>query len=652
VDPSVTLDPELQKLLAEALPGGSAFWLERLLVWLRKAPVRPLGPQSPRTGRLILLLDRIAEHPQRDVLVERLQTAWSHPTVIRLLAETGLPSQLSLSKEVLHRLANRVLPRYRTPDNLPDLLFRLELTDEDAQWIGSLDGTTVERAAALVAAPRALLLRAAQLVAARISSVGTSPSILGLRPPHELVDSSFMDLPPMVDRLRTSLAAGTELPEWQADVARCRRVLDEISALIDRRGASTESLYRHELLGAELTRFAVLLNLALDTGALPAREVGMEVVRALVTQHSIRAVGRAEAKRLALKITEYTGNTGEHYVVRSRKEWWANLRAGAYGGCVTAFTALAKFGISALPVAPVVLGLALATNYTLSFWILQVFHFSLSSKQPAMTASALATSLADKDDMPHNVELIAAISRSQAAVTLSNVVATVGLALLLDFLVHLATGRWFLPTPEAAHALRSLNPIATLTMVYAAVTGLFLWLSSLAAGAASNWSAYRRLPEATREDARIKRLFGKAFAQKLGDFVEHHLGGMIGYAALGFLLGFVPVLLSRFFGIALEVRHVTLHAAAAAYGILPLRDAGELLLSDLAWAGIGILVIGFFNFSVSAWLALLTAARARDLTREDRGVLWKALRQAFVERPSRFFWVPAKARRPFAMPAT
>ena len=157
-----------------------------------------------------------------------------------------------------------------------------------------------------------------------------------------------MDLPPMVDRLRTSLAAGTELPEWQADVARCRRVLDEISALIDRRGASTESLYRHELLGAELTRLAVLLNLALDTGALPAREVGMEVVRALVTQHSIRAVGRAEAKRLALKITEYTGSTGEHYVVRSRKEWWANLRAGAYGGCVTAFTALAKFGISAL----------------------------------------------------------------------------------------------------------------------------------------------------------------------------------------------------------------------------------------------------------------------------------------------------------------
>jgi site-specific recombinase len=651
VDPSVTLTPELQRLLAEALPGGSAFWHERLLTWLRDAPVRPLGPTSPRTARLVLLLDSIAEHPQRDVLVERLHAAWSQPTIIRLLADTGLPTQLSISKELMHRIANRILPRYRTPDNLPDLLFRLELTEEDAQWLGSLDGETLERAAALVATPKALLLRAAQLMAVRIASVGTSRSILDLRSSDELMDSAFMDLPPMVRQIRWAQAHGGEIPNWQSEVARCRRVLDEISALIDKRGASTESLYHHELLGAQLTRLAVLLNLGLDTGALPAREVGKGVVSALATEHGLRAVGRAEAKRLALKITEYTGSTGEHYVVRSRKEWWANLRAGAYGGCVTAFTALVKFGLSALPLAPVVLGLGLAFNYTVSFWILQIFHFALSSKQPAMTASALATSLADKGDMEHNVELIASISRSQAAVTISNVAATAMLALVLDYLVHLATGRWFLSTPEAEHALRGVNPVGTLTIVYAAVTGFFLWLSSLAAGAASNWSAYRRLPEATREDARIKRIFGKSFAHKLGDFVEHNLGGMIGYAALGFLLGFMPVLLSRFFGIALEVRHVTLHAAAAAYGILPMRDVGELMAKDLVWGVVGIAVIGFFNFTVSAWLALLTASQARDLTHEDRKDLWKALRRAFASQPSRFFWIPAKERRPFEMPA-
>ena len=83
-------------------------------MWLREAPARPLGPQSPRTARLDAAARQHRGHPQRDVLVERLHTAWSHPSIIRLLAETGLPSQLSMSKEIMHRVANRVLPRYRT----------------------------------------------------------------------------------------------------------------------------------------------------------------------------------------------------------------------------------------------------------------------------------------------------------------------------------------------------------------------------------------------------------------------------------------------------------------------------------------------------------------------------------------------------------
>lgn len=564
--------------------------------------------------------------------------------MVRLLAETGLPSQQSLSKEMLHRVTNRILPRYRSPDNLPDLLLRLNLTEEDARWIEGLDGVTIERCAALIGTPRAMLLRAAQFIAARMASIGTSRAILDLRPVDDLLDSAFLDLPPTVNGVRSAILEGTDVPDWQPVITRCRKVLDEISRLIDRRGASTESLYRHELLGAELTRLAVIIHVALDTGAMPAREAGRRVVMALATDHSLRAVGHAEAKRLALKITEYTGSTGEHYTVRSRKEWWETLRAGAWGGCVTAFTALVKFGLSALPLAPVFLGLGLAFNYTVSFWILQIFHFSLSSKQPAMTASAMATSLANKGDMEQNVELLAAISRSQMAVTLSNVGATVTLALLLDAFVHAATGRWFLSTEAAEHTLHSVNPVHTLTIVFAAVTGMFLWMSSLAAGAASNWSAYRRLPEATREDPRIKRVFGKRFAVWAGDFVEHNLGGMVGYLALGFLLGFVPVLLDRFFGIALEVRHVTLHAAAAAYGILPLRDAALLTPGDLGWALTGITVIGFFNFTVSAWLALLTAARARDLTYEDRAQLWKALRRAFFAKPSRFLWAPAGKR--------
>ncbi len=416
----------------------------------------------------------------------------------------------------MHRLANRVLPRVRSTENLRDLVFRLKPTELDARWIASLDGMTIERCAALMATPRSLLLRAAHLIALRLGAIGTSPEILQLRPTDDLLTSPFAELATVVTSIELARARGTEAPDWQPALARCRVALDQVSAVIDDRGAPSTTLFRHELLGTLLTRLAVLLHVALDTGAVPARELGVLMTNAVVEDESLEAIGRAQTKRLALKITEYTGVTGEHYVARNRREYWGQLRAGAYGGCVTAFTALLKFGLSALPLAPVVLAMGLAANYTISFWILQIFHFALSSKQPAMTASALATSLADKSNMEHNIELIAAISRSQAAVTVSNVGATVALSLLLDFLFHQLTGRYFLSTETAEHALRGINPVLTLTALYAAITGVFLWLSSLAAGAAANWIAYRQLAEATREDSPSKAGVREGFREATG----------------------------------------------------------------------------------------------------------------------------------------
>ena len=36
-------------------------------------------------------------------------------------------------------------------------------------------------------------------------------------------------------------------------------------------------------------------------------------------------------KRLARKVVEHTGDTGEHYIARTRPEWWA-IGAAALGG--------------------------------------------------------------------------------------------------------------------------------------------------------------------------------------------------------------------------------------------------------------------------------------------------------------------------------
>lgn len=123
--------------------------------------------------------------------------------------------------------------------------------------------------------------------------------------------------------------------------------------------------------------------------------------------------------------------------------------------------------------------------------------------------------------------------------------------------------------------------------------------------------------------------------------MAEHLSGVVGYLVLGLLLGFVPVLLDKFVGIPIEVRHVTLQAASLALAAGSLYGTAAFHWGDVAWGGAGILAIAACNLGVSFALALRTAMRARDLGRPERARLWAAIRTAFAAHPRRFLWRPA-----------
>ena len=185
--------------------------------------------------------------------------------------------------------------------------------------------------------------------------------------------------------------------------------------------------------------------------------------------------------------------------------------------------------------------------------------------------------------------------------------------------------------------------VATLVFTFTVqvITGVFLWMSSLAAGFSANWSGYRGLPEALARHPRLIAVVGKAQAHRIGQFVEQHLSGIVGYIALGFLLGFIPVVF-KFAGLPIEVRHVTLQTASLtlAAASLYVDDPATFHWSAVAWGFAGILVIGALNFGISFALALRTAMRARDLGRPERARLWAAIRHAFRAEPRRFLWRP------------
>jgi site-specific recombinase len=625
----------LERLVAGALPGGSATWFQDLLGW-----VLAEGPASERTERLLALRAAIDAHPMRDVLVARIAERWNDPSMVRFLAEIGIPTQLSLSRELLHRASASVLPRLRDEQDIGETLADLDVTPALTSW---LDALPLEAAAAWgdVLPSRTVLIHAARLVAVRAAGAGLSPYLLHLAGNPPVQDSPFLDLAARLSQTVEAEVAGGEMPDWQEPLARARRHQDWLAGRLDQQGVSAESVFQLELLDALLARLGALMLLATRPGRSEVRHFTADLLRAVAAQRSIGDLVRTAQKRLARKIVEYTGAAGADYTVRTRAEWRAHRDGSLAAGFLTTFTSLGKYAISAVPLAPFVAGLSYWANYSASFCLMQVNHWQLASKQPAMTAAALAAALEDQSrGNEDEIALIAGITRSQVVVTLGNAVAAMSLALLLDSLVGLATGHRILPVAKAQHGLDAIHPFKSLTVVFAATTGVSLWLASLAAGWAANWSTFRRLPEAIRRDGRVQRLLGRRGAERAGDFTEHHFSGIVGYIVLGMLLGFLPVLLAKFFGIGLEVRHITLQAASVAFCWLPLFDAGLFGWRELGWSLAGIALTGLINFGVSFALALRTALRARDLRRGQRQSLWRDLWRAVLARPGLFLGRP------------
>jgi site-specific recombinase len=149
------------------------------------------------------------------------------------------------------------------------------------------------------------------------------------------------------------------------------------------------------------------------------------------------------------------------------------------------------------------------------------------------------------------------------------------------------------------------------TPLYAAFTGVLLWLSSLTAGWADNWFALHRLHDALAYQRRLKWVFGEGRAQRIADFARHHVAGVVANVSLGTMLGMVPTLMA-FVGIPLDVRHVTLStgSVAAAIGVL---GAETLKTPALWWAVGGIASMGVLNLAVSFALALSMALRSQGL---------------------------------------
>ena len=660
-------------------------WLVRLIEWVRHEPQRSSAtrPSAARGGadsgpdcgpdggdkggdevgadtttpwplrRLKLLLMQIDRQPALREEVQAMAAAfWRDIDAPALYADLGFGARRSFAAELLTRVQLRLLPG--TPDTR-DLaaLFSLLFEPGDRNWLAALDARTWRRLTELVGpgdmVARALMLDAVTILASAVQAAGYSPLLRLRMSPELLRDEPFRQLSSAVQAVRQATLEGRsddalrDAAYLRALLDRCRQAAQSVLPHLEEYGVSVNIVFDLDQVLARAERIEHLLGAVLspDNHA-ETYHLLLGLLDALQESSGLRALFARHYSLLARQVTERSAESGELYITRTRAQWLQMLRRAAGGGVVIAGTTVVKFWLGALALSAFWAGMLAGLNYASSFVLVMLLHWTVATKQPAMTAPALAARLpagrqAGDDEIEAVVDRVAQLIRSQAAAIVGNVAACAPLVLALQGLAWWLAGAPLVGADEARHVLHSLTLLGP-TALFAAFTGVLLFASSLIAGWAENWFVYHRLDSAIAWNPRIVQRLGAARAQRWAHWWRQHVSGLAANVSLGFLLGLTPAVLS-FLGLPLEVRHVTLASGqlAAAWGAL-----GADVLAEPAfwWCVAGIAATGLLNVGVSFGLAFSVALRSRGVQVQMRSRILRALWQRVRTSPLTLVWPP------------
>lgn len=666
----MTTKPDLAALLDALDPHTSAvqrhLWLIDLTGWLRGDSRSEAATHS----RLALLLDALQQRPATRA---QLQIWWlalqNTVDATALLADFGFASRSAFVSELFERLRLKLLPG--TPETADaSTLFSLVLHSEfDARWIASLDAGLLARLADVLQGPstgtpdpgktpgqpsawQATLIEAITFCTSQIRATGFSPE-LRLRmstparqsgPFHALA----RDLENLLDSVRASPTHATAqrtqaLQHYLTQLDACRHAAASVYTHLDAHGISVNLVFQLRQLRERALRIRALLDCLLSeqahqhTAALLAHLVTVGQQRL-----SVRALITANSSMLAAKVAERSSETGEHYITRNRAEYRTMLRQAAGGGAVMSLTTLIKFVVLSMGLSAFWGGFYAGMNYAASFVLVQLLHWTVATKQPAMTAPAMAAKLKDlghPDAVEGFVDEVAHLVRSQVAAIAGNLALVIPGVLLISTGMWLAWGQPMIDAAVAKHVLHDLTLLGP-TALFAAFTGMLLFASSIIAGWVENWFVLHRLDSALRYNPKITGTLGIARADRWASVLRNNISGLAANVSLGLMLGLVPAF-ATFFGLGLEVRHVTLStgqlaAAAASMG----TDVFQ--LAAFWWCVAGLAATGLLNVGVSFYFAFRLALRAHNVSGVDRARINGAIRARLRKRLLSFFWPPAE----------
>lgn len=320
------------------------------------------------------------------------------------------------------------------------------------------------------------------------------------------------------------------------------------------------------------------------------------------------------------------------------------IYSAMWGGVIISFVAIIKNLIGKLKLAPFPAGFLYSVNYSAGFIMIEQTGSTLATKQPAFTASAVASSLdakknAGEPDIEGLAATVAKVSRSQIASFFGNLVIVFPLTFLLAWGYHELFNKRIADEAVAMKMLLDQHPWRSASLLYACFTGFFLFASGIIAGYWQNKIRYGQIKERMKNHPVLKRSLSPKRLEKVAAYVEKNFGAIMGSTALGFFLGFSGVM-GKILGVPFDIRHITISAGNTAIAVyeLGLDNIPSYFMLAVFF---GVLAIGFVNFLSSFFFAFVMAVKSRGIRLSQYPRLFRSIGRYFLKHPREFI-LPSK----------
>jgi len=539
------------------------------------------------------------------------------------------------------------------------------------------------------------LLNALMILSYRVTAMGLERELMRIDPSIDDFESPFMaqnrevlafvqsyqpfyineTQTPPIQNSNTVQDEFIQIPDESATavmIEQCRAILARVRKNTRRYGVSIRLTNLMIRIEQSLTRMELLFDLLLgfqrspylelpmstdnatsngqkDTVKIPSNSIqtALQILVGDQKNHaSIHHLISTNTELLALQVTENASKTGDHYVTDDRRGYFNMLRSAMGAGAIIAVMATIKVLLGRFVLAPFVKAFLNSMNYSLGFMMIHMLHFTVATKQPAMTAATIAATVheaeknnqAQANQLTELAQLTVNIMRTQIIAIIGNISIAMPIGAFIAYLWQTALHKPLLSADDAHTLLHNINPFTSLALPHAAIAGVCLFLSGLIAGYYDNLSVYHQVGARLRQHPQLKKRMTPERLFKMSNYIENNLGALASNFWFGVMLGSMGTL-GYILGLPLDIRHIAFASVNFAQSVYTLGSNVDLTTIILSF--VGVLLIGLTNLLVSFSLALFVALKARRVSFGQWLSLGKVILGHFFTRPTDFFMPPA-----------